>query len=259
MNDYSQTDEYENINKKIFRAPFQDQEFNNLAFYLHSIYEYVFNGHVAAEYPNTEFYVVDFNVPASNNDDDNITFVKCDILQKLPFPDDEFDYVFSRDKFLFFEKDNFYDYLSEALRILKPRGWLEVEYLFNHNITNGPVAMLIIDAWNSWFKSYNIVYDFLENFEKYLQETGKVESMSHQLVKVPSGCSNAFGEFTYELTLFVMKSTNDYLAPFMNISFEVFDNLVSIAESEMQAKDCDLSFKMKRILARKKISSSKDN
>ncbi|CAG8665272.1 37506_t:CDS:2 [Gigaspora margarita] len=236
MNDYSQTDEYENINKKIFRAPFQDQEFNNLAFYLHSIYEYVFNGHVgapiheklksgakvlefgwesdlwvtevAAEYPNTEFYVVDFNVPASNNDDDNITFIKCDILQKLPFPDDGFDYVFSRDKFLFFEKDNFYDYLSETLRILKPGGWLE--------------------------------------------------SMSHQLVKVPSGCSNAFGEFTYELTLFVMKSTKDYLAPFMNISFEVFDNLVSIAESEMQAKDCDLSFKMKRILARKKISSSKD-
>ncbi|RIB22903.1 hypothetical protein C2G38_2140002 [Gigaspora rosea] len=296
MNDYSQTDEYENINKKIFRAPVQDQELGNLVFYLHSIYEYVFNGHVgapiheklqngakvlefgklllieisscesdlwvtevAAEYPNTEFYVVDFNVPASNNDDDNITFIKCDILQKLPFPDNEFDYVFSRDKFLFFEKDNFYDYLSEALRILKPGGWLEVEYLFNHKITNGPVAMQIIDAWNAWFKSYNIVYDFLENFERYLQETGKVESMSHQLVKVPNGCSNSFGEFTCELTIFFMKSTKDYLAPFMNISFEVFDSLVSIAESEMRAKDCDLSFQMKRILARKKISSSKEN
>ncbi|CAG8827187.1 966_t:CDS:2 [Gigaspora margarita] len=276
-----------NINKKVFRFPVKDQEeLGNVLLYAHSIYEYVFNGHVgapiheklqngakvlefgcdagiwitevAAEYPNSEFYAVDFSIPASNNVD-NITFIKCDILQKLPFPDDEFDYVFSRDKFLFFEKNNFYDYLSEILRILKPGGWLEVEYFFNQDITNGPATKLMIDAWHSWIKSHNIVQDFIESFERYLQETGKVESMSHQLVKVPIGGSNAFGEFTCEVTICYMKSTKDFLAPFMNISFEEFDRLASTAESEMRAKDCDMSCQLKRIIARKKIPNSKEN
>ncbi|CAG8499784.1 5920_t:CDS:2 [Gigaspora rosea] len=200
-----------NINKKIFHFPVKDQEeLGNVLLYAHSIYEYVFNGHVgapiheklqngakvlefgcdagiwitevAAEYPNSEFYAVDFSIPASNNVD-NITFIKCDILQKLPFPDDEFDYVFSRDKFLFFEKNNFYDYLSEILRILKPGG-------------------------HSWLKSHNIVKDFIESFESYLQEIGKAESMSHQLVK---------------------------------IRLEEFERLTSTTESEMRAKYCNMS------------------
>ncbi|CAG8828595.1 31536_t:CDS:2, partial [Gigaspora margarita] len=241
------------------------EEFGNFLLYIHIVYEYAFNGHVgapiheklqsgakaleigcdagvwitevAAEYPNTEFYAVDFNISASNTSDENITFVKCNIFQKLPFPNDKFDYVFSRDKFLFFEKDNFYDYLSELLRILKPGGWLEVGYLLKHYIKNGPVTKMMTDAWQSWLKSQNIVKDFMENFERYLQETGKVESISHQLVKVPIGGSYAFGEFTCEICICYLKNANYYLALFMNISFEEYDRLACISESEMRAKD----------------------
>ncbi|CAG8728381.1 28226_t:CDS:2 [Gigaspora margarita] len=214
---------------------------------------------VAAEYPNTKFYVVDFNILASNNDDDNITFIKCELFQKLPFPDDEFDYIFCRDKFHFFEKDNFYYYLSDILRILKPGGWLEIGYLLNHDINNGPATKLMMDAWQLWLKSHNVVKDFMENFEKYLQDTGKVESILHQLVTSPIGGIHDFGEFSRELVICYMKCSKDYLVPFMNISTEVFDSLVSIAESEMRAKDCDMSFQLKRIIARKKIPTSKEN
>ncbi|RIB18116.1 hypothetical protein C2G38_2142275 [Gigaspora rosea] len=272
MKDYSQ--KFKNINKKIVLHPIKDrEELGNFLFYMHCVYEHLFNGlvgapiheklqngaKVAAEYPNTKFYVADFNILASNNDDDNITFIKCDVCQKLPFPDDEFDYIFCRDKFHFFEKDNFYYYSSEILRILKPGGWLEFGYLLNHDINNGPATKLMTDAWHLWFKSHNVVKDFMENFEKYLQKTGKVESILHQLVKGPIGGINDFGEFTREIAICYMKSTKDYLAPFMNISTEVFDSLASIAESEMRAKDCDMSIQLKRIIARKKIPSFKEN
>ncbi|CAG8805064.1 25955_t:CDS:2, partial [Gigaspora rosea] len=122
-----------------------------------------------------------------------------------------------------------------------------IGYLLNHDINNGPATKLMTDAY------------FMENFEKYLQKTGKVESILHQLVKGPIGGINDFGEFIRELFICSMKSTKDYMAPFMNISTEVFDSLTSIAESEMRAKDCDMSFQLKRIIARKKIPNSKEN
>ncbi|RIB29682.1 hypothetical protein C2G38_2154605 [Gigaspora rosea] len=173
-----------NINKKIFRFPVKEQEeLGNVFLYAHSIYEYVFNGHIGAPIHETlqnGAKVLEFGRDAGF------------WITELPFPDDEFDYVFSRDKFLFFEKNNFYDYLSEILRILKPGG-------------------------HSWLKSHNIVKDFIESFESYLQEIGKAESMSHQL------------------------NTKDFLAPFMKISFEEFERLTSTTESEMRAKYCNMS------------------
>ncbi|KAF0561611.1 S-adenosyl-L-methionine-dependent methyltransferase [Gigaspora margarita] len=162
-------------------------------------------------------------------------------------------------KILHLLNDNFYDYLSELLRILKPGGWLEVGYLLKHDIKNGPVTKMMTDAWQSWLKSQNIVKDFMENFESYLQETGKVESISHQLVKVPIGGSYAFGEFTCEICICYLKNAKYYLAPFMNISFEEYDSLACISESEMRAKDCDMSLQLKKIIAKKKIPNSKEN
>ncbi|CAG8809279.1 21230_t:CDS:2, partial [Dentiscutata erythropus] len=168
-------DEYEIRNKNIFHFPVKDQEeLNNALFYMHSLYEYVFSGHigapvheklkngarvlefgcgtgtwvteVATEYPNTEFYVVDFNISASNADNDNIKFIKCDILKKLPFPDNEFDYIFSRDQYNFYGKNTFYEYLSEIFRLLKPGGWLEVEYILNYHTVNGPIITRMVNA-----------------------------------------------------------------------------------------------------------------
>ncbi|CAG8829524.1 25169_t:CDS:1, partial [Dentiscutata erythropus] len=87
-----------------------------------------------------------------------------------------------------------------------------------------------------WLKSHNIVYDFLENFERYLQETEKAESITHQLVKVPVGGDYALGKFFYEILISHIRSTKDFMAPFMNISYEEFDNLVNGVEIETQIK-----------------------
>ncbi|CAG8786891.1 6353_t:CDS:2, partial [Dentiscutata erythropus] len=147
MNHYSHVKK----NKKIFYTPIKDiSEFENFAFYEHQLYDHAFNGsiaapvheklrtgakvlefgcgtgiwtiEVAAEYPNSKFYAVDF---ITKNSIENITFINYDINQKLPFPDNEFDYIFSRNKTNFFTKDNFQGFLFEVLRVLKPGGWLE--------------------------------------------------------------------------------------------------------------------------------------
>ncbi|CAG8457749.1 42764_t:CDS:2 [Gigaspora margarita] len=144
-------------------------------FYLHNIYEQAFNGNigapvheklqngakvlefgceigiwsteVATKYPNTEFYVID-SFPTLLDSIDNITFIECDIIKKIPFPDNEFDYVIFKDKALTIEKDAFQKVLSKIIIVLKPRG-------------------------ESWLKTYNLDYDTMMNFGNYLQETEK--------------------------------------------------------------------------------------
>ncbi|KAF0367635.1 S-adenosyl-L-methionine-dependent methyltransferase [Gigaspora margarita] len=150
---------------------------------------------VAAKYPNSKFYAVDFTTPNSNND--NITFISCDIYQILPFPDNEFDYVFSRDKTDFFAKDKFQVFLFEIFRVLKPGGWLEIDHSLPTDDAYGPALTRISAAYASWHKERGIDFDLIIRLEDYLQMTGKTEFISSQIVKIPPG-DNYLGEFICE-------------------------------------------------------------
>ncbi|CAG8541080.1 387_t:CDS:2, partial [Cetraspora pellucida] len=259
MNHPSQIEKHEN--KENFERL---EEFNNYLFYQHNVYEYAFKGNVgapvyeklqngakvlefgcasgiwttevASEYPNTEFYAVDFIIPDSSaNDNNNITFIKCDILKKLPFPDNEFDYVFSRDKYIFFKNDNIQNFVLEIFRVLKPGGWLEVVYPCFYKGLPGSALSRIFDGVRSLYMSYYIDYRFfMTNFETYLQNTGKAENISHQIAKIPLISDHAFAEFTCENCLLFFKTLKGLVAPIMKISFEEFDDLINNSENELK-------------------------
>ncbi|CAG8567913.1 10021_t:CDS:2 [Ambispora leptoticha] len=288
MSHFSQIEEYENTSEKDFHTPVEDEKkLSDTRFYVHYFYEHLFNGNIGApvheklqkgakvleyrcdsgiwtreiaiEYPDTEFYAVDSTVPNSRDDGNNIniTLIECDIFKKLPFPDNEFDYVYAKDNLLFMTTNTFRAVLLEIFRILKPGGWLEVVYSCKTDLIPGLGYTRLTNAWHSWLTAQNIDYDINPNLENYLQETGKTESMSRRIEEMQVGSGNTMGEFKLEITLMFYRSARSYLAPFMNISFEEFDDLVNNVENELNANKIKITFK--QVIAKKKSTNSEEN
>ncbi|CAG8547382.1 15967_t:CDS:2 [Cetraspora pellucida] len=261
MSHHSQIEEHEFTFTGDFHYPLKDKaNLCNTTFYMHSIYEHVFNGNVgapvheklqnggqilvigvesgiwvtevASEYPDTQIYAIDASVPSSDSCE-NVTFIEWSVFKKLPFPDSEFDYVFSRDKYSIFAKNDFQENLSEIFRVLKPGGY-------------------------SWLMNHNIDHNLMVTFENVLQESGKAESISRNIVNIPIRSDNSFGEFSLDVYLFYFRSAKDYMAPFMDISFEEFDTLMNNVESELNAKNSSVVLRHKQVFARKKNTHSKE-
>ncbi|CAG8638733.1 12549_t:CDS:2, partial [Dentiscutata erythropus] len=263
-------------NKKEFCAPIKDQsEIENLAFYEHQVYGHAFNGNIGApvheklrngakvlefgtgiwtievadEYPNSKFYAIDFT---AKNSIENIKFINYDIHQKLPFPDNEFDYIFSRNKTSFFSKDIFQRCLFEVLRVLKPGGWLEVGLTFRNNeFVPGPALTRLDNAYALWHKRYGFNPDLILNLEDHLKMIGKTESISSQTLHFAVG-NDHFGEFSYEIFLYHIRLLKEAFAPIMGISFEEYDHFVGEIENEMNERLGEIIYRHKKVLARKK-------
>ncbi|CAG8775268.1 14105_t:CDS:2, partial [Gigaspora rosea] len=241
MNHYSHIKEHNTENKKIVYAPIKDlSEFENIAFYQHQLFDHAFNGSIGApvhEKLRTGAKVLEFGF---------------DIRQKLPFPDNEFDYVFSRDKSNFFTKDSFQGFLSEILRVLKPGGWLEIGHpLSFDDFVHGPTLSRIDAACVSWYRECGVHLDLILHLEEHLQMIRKTECISSQIAVIPIGGGD-FGEFFSEFVLYKMKLLKEFIAPFMGISLEEYDRLIGEAENELKEQRGEVYFRYKKVLARKK-------
>ncbi|CAG8801080.1 42105_t:CDS:2 [Gigaspora margarita] len=234
------------------------EEYENINFYIHQALEIAFNGNigapvheklqtgakVATEYPNSKFYAVDFTTKDLN--DDNITFINCDIHQTLPFPDNEFDYVFSRNKTEFFSKELFQGYLFEIFRVLKPEGWLEIVHSLYANDDGGIISKRV-DEIISWHKERGIDFDLLTQLEDYLEMTGKAEFISSQIAKIPLG-GVGFGEFTHDVVVDHIKLSQDVGVTFAESGGGSTEEL----ENQMKKNRGEIYSKQKRVFARKK-------
>ncbi|CAG8817351.1 3517_t:CDS:2, partial [Dentiscutata erythropus] len=199
---------------------------------------------VAAEYPNSKFYAIDFTTQNSN--DNNVTFISCDIHQVLPFPDNEFDYVFSRNKTDFFTNNNFQGFLFEVFRVLKPGGWFEIVHSLRvDDDARGPTFRRMDAARVSWYKERGIDIDLITRLEDYLKMTGKAEFISSQTVKLPLG-GDGYGEFAREAALNYIKLMKELFAPYLGVSFEEYDRMANEIENETKEKRGEIFSRAKR-------------
>ncbi|CAG8626387.1 6229_t:CDS:2 [Cetraspora pellucida] len=279
MNHLTQINEHDSTPKNVFNI-IDDED---VQIYMHNFYKFFFNGdlgapvheklqksakvlafrecgiwtaEVAAEYPNSEFYAVDSIILDSRNEFNNITFIECDDFKKIPFPDNEFDYVFTRDNFLYLEKTTLQEGLSELFRVLRPGGWLEVINSRQTDLAPGLMYTGLVNAWRSYLETQNIDSDILNNFENYLHETGKIDYMSYRIIKPQA--KNASEEVFIDFFLMFFRNARDVLASFMNISFEEYDVLMNNIEKELEAKGNRMTLLHKKVLARKKYTHSKE-
>ncbi|CAG8591937.1 16559_t:CDS:2 [Dentiscutata erythropus] len=241
MSHYSQIKEYkENTNKKICHSLIKNPgEFVNASFYRHHAVRYAFNDNIGApvhEKLQTGAKVLEFGCGTGIWTTEVAT--DCGIHQILPFPDNKFDYVFSRNKTDFFTKNKFQGFLFETFRVLKP-GEISSQFIYN------PLDAL-------WHKEYEIDFDLITCLEDYLQMTEKAELISSQIVKLPLG-GDGLGEFACNYSVYYIKLIKEFLVPYMRILFKEYDHMVSEIENELRDKRGEIYFKQKRVFARKKV------
>ncbi|KAI8799374.1 S-adenosyl-L-methionine-dependent methyltransferase, partial [Cladochytrium replicatum] len=84
----------------------------------------------AAMFPQSHFYGVDIVMAPSTVESmsrfPNVVLGVGDVLDRLPFQDGTFDYVFQRQLVRSIPADRWIHVVSELLRVLKPGGWIEV-------------------------------------------------------------------------------------------------------------------------------------
>ncbi|KAJ1564364.1 hypothetical protein HK096_008348, partial [Nowakowskiella sp. JEL0078] len=83
---------------------------------------------VANLYPNSEFVGVDIAISLFENFHPlpNMKFTFGNVLEKLPFPDNTFDFVYQRLLGLAIPYDNWDNVIRELVRVAKPNGFIEI-------------------------------------------------------------------------------------------------------------------------------------
>ncbi|CAJ0884820.1 12047_t:CDS:2, partial [Entrophospora sp. SA101] len=154
------------------------------------------------EYPNTKFVGIitkDFYSLTDDNSDceafslTNATFYNMNLLDGLPFSDNEFDLVFVRmyDN-PFTEQEWEQNIIKEVVRLTKRGGWLELMPTDNRVFNAGPS----FERWNeAVIESLKLKNVICEKLHMFLANTNQISSHSHQIMIRPVGSwGREFGE-----------------------------------------------------------------
>ncbi|RIB18745.1 S-adenosyl-L-methionine-dependent methyltransferase [Gigaspora rosea] len=94
---------------------------------------------MASDFPNSTFVGIEKDSMYPEHKPKNVKIVQANVLEKFPFQDDTFDFVYSRLNFLSFSESQWKNHLiKELIRVLKPGGYLEcIDHLGTDN--KGPI------------------------------------------------------------------------------------------------------------------------
>ncbi|CAG8810585.1 31810_t:CDS:2 [Gigaspora margarita] len=119
-------------------------------------------GPVAQQFPEAEVYGVDIVSSFPNEiKPSNCYFQLCNVLEGLPFPNNEFDYVFMRHMIPALKKDQWVPLFDEIMRVLKPGGVVEsVEFEWGAK-SMGPVHTQLVTQWYTGFQNVTCIRKFV--------------------------------------------------------------------------------------------------
>lgn len=82
---------------------------------------------MARDFPASTFIGVDIaeTFPTTNLPI-NCSFIRADVLERLPFAEETFDYVFMRLMYLSFTPEEWVTVIGELVRLTKSGGWIEL-------------------------------------------------------------------------------------------------------------------------------------
>ena len=81
---------------------------------------------MAKDYSHAKFTGIDISpIQSSQDEPENFNFIQTNLLDRLPFADDTFDFVFQRLLVASIPKDKWPLIINELTRVLKPGGYLE--------------------------------------------------------------------------------------------------------------------------------------
>ncbi|RHZ83276.1 hypothetical protein Glove_99g297 [Diversispora epigaea] len=216
---------------------------------------------MAEDFRNSDFYAVDKEEPSIPKEiiPKNVKFIKGNLLEKLPFEDDFFDYIFLRDIIMCFKESDFENIvLKEIIRVLKPGGYIEIVEAELEGYEKGEA----LERWNvegfqKWANASKIDYKLTLDLDNILLNTNQIEDLTHDKIILPLGNWGNYivGSFAAETALCFIRMNEERLSPVMGISADEYRELVNQIEEEFSSKDYRAHFFYHNFIGIKKIKN----
>ncbi|KAI8089394.1 S-adenosyl-L-methionine-dependent methyltransferase [Halteromyces radiatus] len=153
---------------------------------------------MAEDYPHTQFHGIDIApVFPEGIKPPNVTFALGNVAERLPFPDDHFDYIHQRILIFGLTRPQWDLAIQESLRVLKPGGWLEFIEVDQRAQNLGPLLKVITDAMEHMLESRNMVPDISEQLEDYFDKH-KLDNIHVTVKDFPMRHSGKLGDLFWD-------------------------------------------------------------
>ncbi|KAG9301178.1 hypothetical protein G9A89_012561 [Geosiphon pyriformis] len=190
---------------------------------------------MAKSYPHVKFYGIDISpIFPTESLPANVHFLKCNILDGLPFEDDAFDFVHQRLLSAAFTQNQWEnEVINELLRLVKPGGWVELLRPDGEIRTEGEVTRRVINAGSGLLFSRGIDYRIIKKLGRIMKNTLRFQPIDHQEFEIPLGNrGDVWGKVALEFVMEESRGVRGFLASFMNITLEHLDALLETMERE---------------------------
>ncbi|RUS21717.1 LOW QUALITY PROTEIN: S-adenosyl-L-methionine-dependent methyltransferase [Endogone sp. FLAS-F59071] len=213
---------------------------------------------MARDFPNSTFIGVDFSniFPSPDEIPSNASFIEGNTLNRLPFADDTFDYVYQRyghifilsvnevatfniDKiFIQIHADVLYAKavaLRELARVAKPGGWVEMFEMDTKELERPPENLMSI--WTVLNKcateAFGLDPHYVWQIANMLKENG-FEDVELDYISIPLGWGGRIGELNARNLLTAWLAIGPKVAPVLNIGIKEYTELAHSTMSHMK-------------------------
>lgn len=191
---------------------------------------------MATIFPNANVVGLDIAPPpietaSAERRPDNFAFIQGNLLERLPFADNTFDYAHQRLLIAALPSDQWVPVARELLRVTRPGGW--VELVEGGLFAGGPGMQVLNDVSEQLSQRRNLSFTNALRVDEYLRAAG-AQNVERRLVYVPVGRQQgrlgAMAETDY---LAIIASLRPLFLKLNLISEERLDQAIEQAKPEL--------------------------
>nr|CAG8552498.1 4133_t:CDS:2 [Entrophospora candida] len=183
---------------------------------------------LATEYKSTTFIGLDISqIFPQTVKPRNVSFIKYNVLDGLPFPDDCFDFVNQSFLASAFTVSQWPTILNEIIRVTKPGGW--IEFLEGDSIVynKGPVIQRLDASMTNFLISQGLSPNVNKILPELLNSSDKIIDVRYDEKTLPLGIwGGRLGSVTLEVFMIELRAIRNRIQSEMGISNEHYDALM---------------------------------
>ncbi|KAJ3105480.1 hypothetical protein HK100_003892, partial [Physocladia obscura] len=181
------------------------------------------------QYPNALYYGVDIaqDVLEAATKTKNMKYQFGNVLERLPFPDNTFDYVHQRLLVFGMPKNQYVAVIRELIRVAKPGAWIELVESDINAYSLGPINAYLEGYIRKGSLERNLDLYCGTNLGYYIhQATRNVRHIGHKTVSVPMNWDPPLGKAHGMNMKAFLLGLEDWLHHVMNISRQEYKDIV---------------------------------
>ncbi|CAG8586860.1 21912_t:CDS:2 [Cetraspora pellucida] len=189
---------------------------------------------MAVDYPKSKFIGIDISpVQPEENIPPNAKFTQANLLERLPFDDNTFDFIFQRFLCLGIPADKWQSVVNELVRVLKPGGYLELAENDIHYDVMGPASKILIDGLSLLLHERGLNATVCYKIQSYLEENNQLYNIHCEQKKDLNGLdTNRVFKLLAEDYTSGLVNIKPTLINTINASSDEYDRLVKVMEKE---------------------------